>query len=146
MSITAFRARSGFRSRTEGMNRRKPVWACANCNFWLTHKPARHESCQECHACGWHYFPSSAEATRYAQLLLEQRAGLIGQIELQPNYPIEIRGIHVRDYRADFRYRRADGKTVIEDVKPKGYRDPLYLLKRDLVQALYGIEIREVEM
>ena len=43
-------------------------------------------------------------------------------------------------YKADFRYIEK-GETVVEDVK--GMRTPVYNLKRHLMKAVHGIEIRE---
>ncbi len=148
-----------FRTLRQAHNLRKPVWACANCNLWFTRKPARGEAC-ECGSGGFHYFASSTEAKRHSELLLLQRAGEISHIELQPVYPIEVNGVHICDYRAVMRYRDRDGNTVVEDVKADAYkrvplaggkskqvpvRDPVYLLKKKLVEALYQITIREVE-
>jgi hypothetical protein len=46
-------------------------------------------------------------------------------------------------YRGDFSYwDRATGTRTIEDVK--GHPTPLYKLKRKLVEAEYGVTIREI--
>ena len=48
-------------------------------------------------------------------------------------------------YTADFRYRDDNGKVVIEDVKSWATaQERSYRLRKRLVEALYGIEIREV--
>lgn len=69
-----------------------------------------------------------------------ERAGLIHNLELQPKYPIVIKGKHCFNYIADFRYVQ-DGKTIVED--SKGMRTSIYRLKRKCVIAEYGIEILE---
>lgn len=90
-----------------------------------------------------HMFPSKREAERYATLALLQRAGEIKDLELQPEFPCRVNNVLVTTYKADFSYREvASGEVVIED--SKGMRLPLYKLKRKLVEALYGITIREV--
>jgi hypothetical protein len=91
-------------------------------------------------------FASIAESRRYAELLLLQKAGEIECLELQPRFPIIVKGITVATYIGDFRYRVVKGMrgslTVVEDVK--GVRTPVYQLKKKLVRALYDIAITEV--
>lgn len=87
-------------------------------------------------------FDSKAEAKRYGDLLLLERHGKIRALELQPSFPITIKGVKVFTYRADFAYER-DGQTVVEDVK--GVRTPVYKLKKRCVEAEYGVQIREVK-
>ena len=69
-------------------------------------------------------FDSKLEAERYAQLKMMERAGVIRDLELQPEY--ELIPSFKKDgktwrktvYKADFRYILAeDDKTIIEDVK-----------------------------
>lgn len=87
-------------------------------------------------------FASKAEATAYQNRLLAVRSGLIADLELQPRYPLVVNGVEIGEYIADFRYRNCTtGAVVVEDVK--GVRTPVYLLKRKLVKALYGIDILE---
>lgn len=90
-----------------------------------------------------HRFASQAEAIRYGELSLLERAGKIAELVLQPKYPLKVNEIHVGEYVADFSYIDAETEAeVVEDVK--GFKTPVYRLKRKLVQALYGIEIKEV--
>lgn len=88
-------------------------------------------------------FASRKEADRYQELLLMQRSGLIDQLELQPRYDLIVNGCKVGFYKGDFRYEEvATGKLVTEDVK--GVRTAVYMLKKKLVKALYGVEIAEI--
>lgn len=93
-------------------------------------------------------FASKAEARRYGQLKVLQASGLIfGHLVLQPVYRIYVKPlgkdpIIVGKYVGDFQYEAADGTKVVEDVK--GFKTPVYRLKKKLVEALYGIEIREI--
>jgi len=94
-------------------------------------------------------FASKAEATRYRELLLLERAGFIRGLELQPAFPLYVaphRGAdvhHVCTYIADFRYREGPrGVLRVEDVK--GVRTPVYRLKKKMVEAQYGIAITEI--
>ena len=97
-------------------------------------------------------FDSKKEAARYQELKMLQRAGKIRDLELQPEYTIWVdtpsgtRAL-IADYRGDFRYRTVpwdyeEAETVVEDVK--GFKTPIYRLKKKLVEAQYGITIREI--
>lgn len=105
-------------------------------------------------------FDSKAEAKRYGELKLLEKAGKIFRLMLQPRYRLCALMSTARqesfdgeslpslgEYRADFRYcNHADcictwGCTV-EDVK--GFKTPLYKWKKKHVEAQYGITIREI--
>ena len=85
-------------------------------------------------------FDSKKEAGRYQELSLLVKAGQISDLELQVVYPMIVNKHKVCSYRADFRYKE-NGKTVVEDVK--GVRTALYILKKKLLRACYGIDICE---
>lgn len=90
-------------------------------------------------------FASKAEATRYVELKILQRAGRISDLELQPRFPLIVEGVAVGTYVADFSYRPAEGKEkVIEDVKSPATKTPVYRLKAKLVKAIHGVTITEV--
>ncbi len=87
-------------------------------------------------------FASRKEARRYEQLRILLRAQKIMNLELQPRFPLEVNGQLVTTYVADFRYYDVERScTVVEDVK--GIRTPVYVIKRNLMLALHGIEILE---
>ena len=111
-------------------------------------------------------FDSKKEAKRYTELKLLEKAGHITHLELQPEFKITINGAKICTYKADFRYFtvRAENnersynskgewqtptKTgdkegqIVEDVK--GFKTPIYRLKKKLVEASYpGTLIKEV--
>lgn len=69
-------------------------------------------------------FDSKLEAERYAQLKMMECAGVIRDLELQPEYELipsfkkSGKAWRKTVYKADFRYILAeDDKTIIEDVK-----------------------------
>src|ERR1700739_3349038 len=77
-------------------------------------------------------FDSAAEARRYGELKLLERAGEISGLELQPEFPFLVKGKVIFKYVADFSYW--DGRSrVTEDVK--GFRTKEYILKRKLIEA-----------
>jgi hypothetical protein len=88
-------------------------------------------------------FDSLAELRRYRELRMLEAAGVIAGLEVHPRYPLVVNGVKVGSYEADFRYVTPEGETVIEDVK--GVRTSTYKLKKRLVEALYGIQVVEVE-
>jgi hypothetical protein len=88
-------------------------------------------------------FDSKKEAKRYVVLRQRERLGEIEDLELQPRYPIEVAGVHICSYIADFSYLdRQTGERVTEDVK--GVRTAAYRLKKKLLRAVYGVEIVEI--
>ena len=111
-------------------------------------------------------FDIKKEAKRYTELKLLERAGMITHLELQPTFQITVNGVNICKYKADFRYFtvRAESnersynskgewqtptKTgdkegqIVEDVK--GFKTPIYRLKKKLVEACYpGTQIKEV--
>lgn len=120
-------------------------------------------------------FDSRAEARRYSELKLLEKAGEIHDLERQkmfelipaayeyiPTGEIFARGARKGQpktkrttlekpvvYIADFAYKTKDGKEVVEDVK--GYRDPSsapyakFVIKRKLMLWRYGIRVVEVK-
>lgn len=94
-------------------------------------------------------FDSQAEANRFVELQLLERAGQVSQLERQVTYvlapPVVLDGRKkpaIR-YRADFRYiDAASGAVVVEDVK--GVATPEYRLKRHLMKCVHGIDVKEV--
>ena len=88
-------------------------------------------------------FASKSEAKRYAVLKLLQDAGEIRDLKTQYSIAIDVNGKHICNYVADFHYYTKTGRPVVEDVK--GFRTPVYKLKKKLVEAVHGIEIREVK-
>lgn len=87
-------------------------------------------------------FASKMEARRYRELRLAERAGEICELQLQVRYPITVNGVRVCTYVADFVYTETrTGLFVVEDVK--GFRTRVFVLKKQLMQAVYGITIRE---
>lgn len=79
-------------------------------------------------------FDSKKEAKRYGELKLLEKAGEITDLELQPEYPLNVNGKTVAKYRGDFRYfDRRNGVVVHEDVK--GVQTPVFRLKKKILAA-----------
>ena len=87
-------------------------------------------------------FDSKKEAWRYAELLLQEKAGEIHRLRRQVKYELIPKqdGERAAYYVADFVYIEGN-QIVVEDCK--GYRTDLYRLKRKIMLWRYGIRIRE---
>lgn len=95
-------------------------------------------------------FDSTGEAARYGELKLLEREGKIAELRRQEHFRLEVGGVHIADYVADFTYQEPDPhglfpdfpcKFVVEDYK--GVRTPAYRLKKRLMLGCHGIAIRE---
>lgn len=106
-------------------------------------------------------FDSRRERNRYIILSALQRAGEISDLRMQVAYELlpaiyemeekqlktkvkmvqrcAQRAVH---YIADFVYKDKEGNEVVEDTK--GMRTKEYLLKKKMMRALLGIQIKEV--
>ena len=87
-------------------------------------------------------FDSQAEAARFRVLRMMLNAGQISELTLQKSFPCIVNGVKVCTYVADFAYRNAAGEFTVEDVK--GVLTQAYVIKKKLVKALHGVDIREV--
>jgi hypothetical protein len=95
-------------------------------------------------------YASAREAKRAAELKLLEKAGKIMNLREQVSFELipKQNGERACKYIADFVYREIpdDGLAMrhetVEDAK--GYRDPVYRIKRKLMLKVHGIRIREV--
>lgn len=90
------------------------------------------------------FHASKAEGSRWHELKLMHRAGLISNLIHQPTFDLTVNGVKICSYRADAEYIDADGNRVIEDVKSKPTMTPVYRIKRKLMAAILGITITEI--
>lgn len=114
-------------------------------------------------------FDSKAEFTRWCELRILMRAGKITDLDRQVSFELiptqreentevfkagPCKGLpkpgaiieRPCTYIADFVYKDADGKTVVEDTKgyKKGAAYDLFVIKRKLMLWIHGIRIKEV--
>ena len=89
-------------------------------------------------------FDSKAEAARWQELQLLERAGEVSGIERQVTYELIPKqpGERAVKYIADFRYKTKEGQTIVEDVK--GFKTEEYKIKRKLMLHVHGIRVVEV--
>ena len=93
-------------------------------------------------------FASKAEARRYSELKMLEKAGQVRNIRTQVPYKLNVSNfsiVTIGKYVADFVYEvptvGAWGGPIVEDVK--GFRTPLYRWKKKHFEAQYGIQILE---
>jgi hypothetical protein len=87
-------------------------------------------------------FASQKESVRYRALKVLQKAGAISDLELQPKYVFELNGVRIASYKPDFRYQE-NGRLVVEDVKSSGTKTQAYRLRKRMMLAFHGINVRE---
>ena len=96
---------------------------------------------------GGESYRSQREAARHQELLLLQRVGEIAGLTREVTFVladavmIQGRKRPALRYVADFIYSTSDGAQVVEDCK--GMRTEGYRIKRHLMRAVHGIEIKE---
>ena len=90
-------------------------------------------------------FDSKKEYLRWCELQLLQKAKVITDLKRQVKYVLVEKNGKEREtsYIADFVYKQGN-EVVVEDVKSKATKTPLYRLKRKLMLERYNIKIKEV--
>ena len=89
-------------------------------------------------------FDSKAEARRYGELKLLERAREIFDLQIHPRYKIFISSHFICDVELDFAYiDRRDGRRHHEDVKGKD--TPMSKLKRKMVEAAHNIKVEIIK-
>jgi hypothetical protein len=85
-------------------------------------------------------FQSQAEYERFCDLLLLQASGAIADLKRQVAYPVEINGVHICVWLADYVYTNtATGKVTAEDCK--GHETDIFKLKKKMIEAYHNIKI-----
>lgn len=88
------------------------------------------------------FFASKKEMMRYIALKDMEEKGEITNLKTQFKVSCDVNGIHICNYFGDFFYRDKDGTAHLEDVK--GFKTPVYRLKKKLVMACQKVKIEEV--
>lgn len=89
-------------------------------------------------------FKSILEANYYKRMWVLQRAGEVKLIEREVRYELIVNGVFIAAYMMDFRITYSDDRIEYVDCKSTATKTPLYLMKKQLMLALYGIELKEV--
>jgi hypothetical protein len=92
---------------------------------------------QRCRQDGFK-FASKKELKRYNELKILQQTGEVKFFQRQTPWHLP-GGVK---YVLDFQVKWSNGNDTYEDVK--GYKTPLYLTKKKMVEAIYPIRITEI--
>lgn len=88
-------------------------------------------------------FRSKLEGNRYLQLKLMKASGFVQDFKIQVEFRLEHNGILITRYKADFVVTYADGTVTVEDTK--GVETEAFVIKKNLMLALLGIEIQIIK-
>ena len=98
-----------------------------------------------------HVFDSKHEADVCAQLMLEQKAGVISKLTFHPKFVLVVNGVPICKYTPDASYH--DEKDELHIVDAKGFRkskktgkllprvDRDFGIRVKLMQACFGLEV-----
>lgn len=89
-------------------------------------------------------FDSKREANRWLELRTALKTGKVRNLKRQYVFAIIIDGVRICDYIADAVYeehRGGEWHRIVED--SKGCKTEVYRIKKKLMRAVLGIEIRE---
>ena len=87
-------------------------------------------------------FDSKAEAARWQELCLMEKAGAISELKSQVKWPLSVNGTVIGYYRVDFQYV-VKGDTTVTCEDTKGVRTPMFSWKAKHMKAEHGITILE---
>lgn len=102
----------------------------------------RHTSCDR--GMKAHSHDSMVERDRCFVLHTRQEQGEISGLMIHERFKLEVNGVMITTYEADFSYvvEGGNGRVVVEDVK--GVRTREYLIKKNLMLAVHGVQVQEV--
>lgn len=89
-------------------------------------------------------FKSILESAFYNRMWVLQKAGEVQLIEREVRYELIVNGVFLAAYLLDFRITYTDGRIEYVDCKSTATKTPIYMIKKGLMLALYGIELKEV--
>lgn len=89
-------------------------------------------------------FKSILEADFYTRMWVLQKAGEVTLIEREIRYELIVNGVFIAAYLLDFRITYATGVVDFIDCKSQPTKTPLYMMKKQLMKALFDIDIKEI--
>lgn len=92
--------------------------------------------------CDGILFQSVREMTYYICVRNQKLSGEIKDFKRQVTYSLDIDGIHIAKYKADFVVYNWDGTFIVVDVK--GVRTAIYRMKKALMLICHRVKIKEI--
>lgn len=89
-------------------------------------------------------FRSKLEATFYNRVKLLKQQGEIVEFSREVPFELVVNGFHVCTYVCDFVLKWKDGTVQHIDCKSQPTITPVYRLKKKLMEAVYGIILKEI--
>jgi hypothetical protein len=90
------------------------------------------------------HFKSHIEASYYKRCWVLKQSGEVTLIEREVRYELIVNGVFICAYLMDFRITYADGHIEYIDCKSDPTITPIYRLKKQLMLACHGIELKEI--
>lgn len=87
-------------------------------------------------------YDSKKEAAHAQRLEYQMMACDVVDVQRQVKFKVVIHGKHCFTYILDFRVQYQNGNVEYHDVK--GFRNGMYKLKKKIVEAYFGITIKEI--
>lgn len=120
------------------------AWGIGNNKFLISKKGRTNKyGAERVRSASGKKFDSKTELRRWEELLWLQKAGKIQDLQRQVKFDLIVNESKICSYIADFTYKK-DGDLVVEDSKNPYLckKDRSFIIKRKLMKALYGIEIK----
>lgn len=108
-------------------------------------KPSKYSNKRTEYSGEWYQSKAEANYAEQLDMLKMARDASLrpASIERQVEYPIVVNGIKICNYYADFRVVY-NNRTDVIDVK--GVKTEVYKIKKKLVEAIYKIKIKEINV
>lgn len=88
-------------------------------------------------------FDSIKEAKFYGQCKMRVAANDLIKFEFHVVFPLDVNGVHICDYEADFVLYHPDGSASVIDIKSDATENlSTFQLKKKLMFAVHGIKIK----
>lgn len=84
-------------------------------------------------------FKNPLQANRYSELKALERDGQIADLKYNAPFPLRVNNRYICTYRPTLSYKQ-NGRTVLLEMD---WPTDEYLVKKELVKALYGLDIIE---
>lgn len=86
-------------------------------------------------------FDSKKESVEWIKFCRMESAGLISNLKRQTELPFFVKGKKMFVYKPDMEYDGPDGHHYVDVKSPATAANPVFRLKRKIIEAEYGIKI-----